>query len=110
MKGPYDGKIRKVFVKFSYLIRHRESGKYLGYRPGYKEGDRFRLTYHLGWGLHYETSHVGARDFLADLPDGEFPGRTRREDYEIVRLFEEHFERETLLPPRKSTKKKGKRP
>ena len=111
MAGVYDGKIRKTFVRFSYLLRHRESGKYLGYPQGYKEGDKFRLMGHpLGWGMHCESGHSGARDFLADLPEREFPGRTKREDYEIVRLMDEHFERQTILPPReKVTKKKGRK-
>lgn len=99
--------IRKTYVNFVYLVRHRGSGKYLRYP---ESGNRFRLVDDPeSWARVSEQGHSKARDWLADLPEQDFPGRTRREDYDVVRQMVECFERLTVLPPRKKTNKKGKR-
>lgn len=102
-----DGKIRKIGVYFGYLIRHRGSGKYLRYSETGSElslvDDPNKLN------VIFRRAHSHARSWLADLSEREFPGKTKREDYELVKQMIERFERQTILPPRKKTNKKGRK-
>jgi hypothetical protein len=102
-----DGKIRKSFVHFYHLLRCRGSGTYLRYP---ETGSKLSLIDDPNkWNVIAKSSHSCARNWLADLPEEELPGKTKKEDYEIVRQMIECFERRTILPPRKQTNKKGRK-
>ena len=99
--------MKKFQTRFEYLVRHRESFKFLAYTPGM---NKLRLVKRVdAWSRVVLCDLSQMRNWLAKLPEREFPGRTKREDYEIVKIKTELFERKTEQPLGKKVNKKGRK-
>jgi hypothetical protein len=100
--------VRKLQTRFEYMVRHRESFKFLAYT---RSMNKLSLVTRVdAWSgiVMYELPQT--RKWLATTPERQFPGKTKREDYEIVRIMTEVFERKTVqLLEKKTKKKKGKK-
>jgi hypothetical protein len=99
--------VKKFQTRFEYLVQHRESFKFLAYTPGMNKLRLIKRVDALSRVILYQLSE--ARKWLAKLPEQEFPGKTKREDYEIVRIKTELFELKTQISLEKKTNKKGRK-